>query len=257
MKLLNLLQLNIIKILRRLWHKLLLGGLCMLSSSVLALPEGFVDVQSIDPSIIVDLRYIGNDNFIGRPIAGYKENRAILTLEAAQALKIAQDLAKKDGFSLVIYDAYRPLRASGDFKEWSRDSNDARMQSWFYPRIEKKMLFELDYIAHPSSHNRGSTVDITLIRLSDKLHPIKAQRRALEDDFEIWYLDDGTLDMGSSFDLFDKASHYENDLIADTYKQKREYLRQIMASAGFDHYPEEWWHFTLKNEPFPQTNFDF
>lgn len=222
-----------------------------------AMPEGFVDLQTIDPSIIVDLRYIDDQNFVGRRITGYKENRAILTLEAAQALKKAQALVKKDGYSLVIYEAYRPQRASDDFKKWSRDPHDNKMQSWFYPRIDKKMLFELGYIAQHSSHSRGSTVDITLISLDKKVHAIQPVRRALEDDFEIWFLDDGTVDMGSSFDLFDKASHYENDLIAKKYKQPREYLRQIMAECGFVHYPEEWWHFSLKNEPFPETYFNF
>ncbi|MFA6036784.1 MAG: M15 family metallopeptidase [Legionellales bacterium] len=229
----------------------------LLANSALALPQGFVDVQTIAPSIIVDLRYIGDDNFIGRPIPGYKDNRAVLTLEAAQALKKAQELAKKDGYSLVIYDAYRPQRASGAFKVWSKDINDMQMQAWYYPRINKKMLFEENYIAEFSSHNRGSTVDITLISLSKTLHAIKPVRRTLEDGFEIWFLDDGTVDMGSSFDLFDKASHYENDLVTPDHKKQREYLRSIMAQAGFDHYPEEWWHFTLKNEPFPETYFDF
>jgi D-alanyl-D-alanine dipeptidase len=218
--------------------------------------DGFVELHKVDPSIIVDLRYTGNDNFIGKPIIGYEESRALLTLESAQALKKAQALANKDDYSLVIYDAYRPQRASEYFKSWSLDP-DVRMQSWFYPRIEKKMLFELDYMAQYSSHNRGSTVDITLIPLSKKIKTITPERRVLEDGFEIWYLNDGTVDMGSSFDLFDKASHYDNDLIAPAYKQQREYLRHIMESAGFDHYPEEWWHFTLKNEPYPETYFDF
>jgi D-alanyl-D-alanine dipeptidase len=229
----------------------------LLANSAFALPEGFVDVQTIDPSIIVDLRYIGNDNFIGRPIPGYKENRAILTFAAAQALKKAQEMAKKDGYSLVIYDAYRPQRASGAFKVWSRDPSDTKMQAWFYPRIDKEMLFELDYIAEFSSHNRGSTVDITLIPLTQKPHAIQPTRRTLLDGYEFWFLDDGTVDMGSSFDLFDSASHYENDLITQPHKQQRAYLRAIMEQAGFEHYPEEWWHFTLKNEPFPETYFDF
>lgn len=226
-------------------------------SSAFALPEGFVDLQTIDPSIIVDLRYIGDDNFIGKSILGYKENRAILTLEAAKALKKAQMLANQGGYNLVIYDAYRPWRASHAFKIWSEDTQDDKMQAWYYPRIDKKTLFEQGYMAEFSSHNRGSTVDITLIPLLQKPQAIKPIPRKFLDGFEFWFLDDGTVDMGSSFDLFDKASHYENNLITDNHKKQREYLRAIMAQAGFEHYPEEWWHFTLKNEPYPETYFDF
>ncbi len=258
MKLLNLHRLNTIKTLLPLLRNGLLGGLLMLEAQAAqVLPAGFVDVTTVDPSIIVNLRYRGDDNFVGRPIPGYNENRAILTIEAAQALKKVQEKLKNDGYSLVIYHAYRPQRVSDAFKAWSMDVQDDKMHAWYYPRIDKKTLFDLGYIAEFSSHSRGSTVDITLIPLTQKPHAIKPTRRTFNDGFEFWFLDDGTVDMGSSFDLFDQASHYENNLIAEHYKKQRDYLRSIMHDAGFEHYPEEWWHFTLKNEPFPKTQFNF
>jgi len=223
----------------------------------ISLPDGFVYLHTIDPSIEVSLRYLGNDNFVGCPIEGYSAPVVILTKDAAQALKKAQACFLKDGYSLIVYDAYRPQTAVNHFKRWSEAFQDQKMKDWFYPRLDKSKAFELGYISHRSGHTRGSTLDISLIPLDKALHPIIPTPRKLRDGFEILFLDDGTIDMGSSFDLFDQASHYENELIADEHKKWRLYLKETMESCGFKSYVKEWWHFTLKDEPFSDTYFDF
>lgn len=223
-----------------------------------ALPDSFVYLYDIDPSVQVDLRYAGQDNFLGRKVNGYNTNKAvILTRQAAQALKKAQGIFNKDGFSIVVYDTYRPQRAVDNFVTWAKDVNDQKMKTHFYPRVNKAKLFELGYIFEKSSHTRGSTIDLSIIELKQKLHPIKAISRKLNDGFKILYLDDGTLDMGSSFDLFDQVSHYDNELILPDHKLHRTYLKLVMESCGFKSYSEEWWHFTLANEPFSDKYYDF
>lgn len=223
-----------------------------------ALPDGFVYLYDIDPSIQVDLRYAGQDNFLGKKVNGYNSDKSIiLTKQSAQALKKAQEIFNKDGFSIVVYDAYRPQRAVDDFVNWAKDVNNQKMKTFFYPRVDKAKLFEIGYIFEKSSHTRGSTIDLSIIELKKKLYPIKAISRKLNDDFKILYLDDGTLDMGSSFDLFDQVSHYNNELISPEHKLHRTYLKLVMESCGFKSYSEEWWHFTLANEPFPDKYYNF
>jgi D-alanyl-D-alanine dipeptidase len=222
------------------------------------MPDDFISLHEADPSIIIDLRYRGQDNFLGRPVASYSNsNKTVLTKEAAEALSKAQKIFNKDGYSIVLYDAYRAQDAVDDFVNWAEAKKDQAMKKLFYPRLDKEKVFELGYIAKKSSHSRGSTVDISIIPLQAKLHSIKPSPRKLKDGFEIQFLDDGTLDMGSSFDLFDQASHYENDLITDEQKSRRAYLRKIMEQCGFMPYAEEWWHFTLANEPYPDQYFNF
>lgn len=133
----------------------------------------------------------------------------------------------------------------------------ARKKSWFYPRVDKAKVFDLGYVASKSGHSRGSTVDISLIKNDKKISKIVPEERKYSDGMKMYYLNDGTEDFGSSFDLFDVASHYENNLITKEQQEKRFYLKNIMDSCGFNNYKEEWWHFTLRNEPFPETYFDF
>ena len=194
---------------------------------------------------------------MGRKIDGYKANRVILTSEAAIALvKIQQELLK-NGYSLVIYDAYRPQRAVDFFMKWSKDSNDQVAKEKYYPDINKADVFKLGYVAEKSGHSRGSTVDLSIIRIGDSLKPITFQKRQLKNGSIIPFLDDGSVDMSSSFDLFGEASHHDSNLIETEFLARRNYLRGIMKKNGFNDYPEEWWHYTLKNEPFPDTYFDF
>ena len=219
---------------------------------------GFVYLHEVDPTIITSLRYYSNDNFVGKPVDGYKKNVAIMTRQAAQALKRVQTAVNKDGYSLVVYDAYRPQQAVDQFMRWSKDLEDQAKKSEYYPRVNKANVFDLGYVAQRSGHSRGSTVDVTLIELGKKPHAIEKTKRLLptdspsKDDFTITFLDDGTVDMGSSFDLFDLASHYyENKTIHARYRPLRKYLKEAMEAQGFKVLAEEWWHFTLNNEPFP------
>ena len=215
--------------------------------------QGFVYLHEVDPTILVSLRYHSNENFVGKPVDGYKGSAVILTKQTAEALKKVQETVKKDGYCLVIYDAYRPQQAVNHFMLWSEDVKDQGKKTQYYPRVNKADVFELGYIAKRSGHSRGSTVDLTLIKDGEKLHEVIEKPRTLLDGYTITFLDDGTLDMGSSFDLFDVASHFENNVVAKHYKTLRTYLKNTMEKHGFKNYAEEWWHFTLKSEPFPAT----
>ena len=198
------------------------------------LEEGFVYLKDIDDSIIVDLKYYSNENFTGQYVEGYLSNNAILTKESALALSDAQDDFNKLGYSLILYDAYRPQRAVDFFVQWSNNSYDTINKRIYYPNIKKSELFELGYIAYKSGHSRGSTVDVSLIEIStNKL-----------------------LDMGTIFDYFGVESHTFFDDISEKQKSNRLILYEIMSNNGFKNYSKEWWHFTLKNEPY-QKYFDF
>ncbi len=199
------------------------------------LPPGFVDLAQAIPGIALDLRYAGSHNFIGVPIDGYGKPRALLTHLAASALAKAQEELAPFGFGLKVFDGYRPQRAVDHFVRWSKDATDQKMKSEFYPQVDKAKLFELGYIAEQSGHSRGSTVDLTLVDRST-----------------------GTeLDMGSPYDLFDPVSWPDSGNVSPVQRAHRLLLRQVMLRAGFRPYAQEWWHFTLEGEPFPETYFDF
>lgn len=234
-----------------LFSSLAIIGSCLAMSQE-AKDKGFVYLSDIDPTIITSVRYATNENFVGKPVDGYKKPVLMLTKQTAQALKKVQAAVKKDGYSLVVYDAYRPQQAVDHFYRWSQDVKDQLRKDQYYPRIDKSRVLELGYVATSrSEHTRGSTVDLTLIKDGEALHDIKEQNRTLLDGYTVKFLDDGTIDMGSSFDIFDVASHYENNLIEDKYKKLRKYLKDVMEKFNFKNYAEEWWHFTLKNEPYP------
>ncbi len=223
----------------------------------LPLLKGFVYLDSIDPTIQVSLRYAGENNFVGASVDGYNSERVIITQPIADRLKQIQAELKQEGYSLVVYDAYRPQMAVDHFYRWSQDQQDQKMKSWFYPHIDKNKSFELGYIARRSQHSSGNAVDISIIEIGKKFHEINAQPRNLLDGSQIMFLDDGTVDMGSSFDLFSDASHYENNLIEDKYKIMRDYLKNKMISHGFKPYSKEWWHFSLAEALFPDSYFNF
>lgn len=235
--------------------------LCIYTTDSVALTEyarskGFVYLHEVDSTIQVSLRYHSCENFLGTPVEGYKKAVVIVTEQTAQALKAVQQEVNAAGYNLVVYDAYRPQQAVNHFIKWSTDINDQTKKSQYYPRINKADVFELGYVAHRSGHSRGSTVDLTLIKIDQKLHDVKEIERTLLDGSVIRYLDDGTINMGSSFDIFDVASHYDNSLITQECKQMRAYLKNVMEKHGFKNYAEEWWHFTLKNERFPANQDD-
>lgn len=211
--------------------------ICLLMGNAWAsLPEGFVYADEIIPSIQQDLRYFGNNNFVGRPIHGYRANRVILTKSAASALRVVQEELSIFGLSILVFDAYRPQQAVDDFVTWSKDLSDTKTKSTYYPRVSKEILFAQGYIAERSGHSRGSTVDLTIVSKKAPFEP---------------------LDMGTGFDFFGPESWPNYAEISTQQRANRLLLQNIMVKHGFNPYPQEWWHFTLKNEPFPSTYFNF
>ena len=197
--------------------------------------DSFIDIKEYIPSIIIDLKYSSDDNFTGRVVKGYESPKCLLTFEAARSLKIIQTILNNSGYSLKIYDAYRPQRSVNHFINWSKNQSDTLKKSYFYPNILKSNLFDLGYIATNSSHSRGSTVDITLVEISSGKE----------------------IDMGSAYDFFGLESSHDYENISITQKNNRKLLFDVMTKNGFSSYPKEWWHYTLIDEPFPTTYFDF
>lgn len=223
-----------------------------------ALPTGFVYLKDIDPTIQQFPRYEMAENFLGRQIDGYRKGVGIvLSCQAAKALKKAQERVAQDGYELVVYDGYRPQIAVDDFIRWAEDEADQSKKEEYFPRVDKKDLFRLGYIAQRSRHSRGSTVDLTLIKKGEECHKPFGVEVVLADGSIIKRLDDGTLDMGTSFDFFDVASWGKSLLVSKEAQKNRNYLANVMKENGFEDLPEEWWYFVLKDEPFPRTYFDF
>ena len=199
------------------------------------LPEGFVYVKDLIPDLQVELRYHTHNNFVGKPVDGYKTNRFILTQQAAMALKLVQTELASKNLCLKVYDGYRPQQAVNHFMRWARALNDTVNKQIFYPKINKSILFKSGYIATRSGHSRGSTVDLTIMDGSTG----------------------DVLDMGSPFDFFGEVSWINSPSITEQQKENRQILQSVMLKHGFRGYSKEWWHFTLRGEPFPRTFFDF
>ena len=208
--------------------------------------SAFVNITDVVPDVILEIRYFGTYNFVGARIDGYLQPTALLTREAADSLKAVSDDLKAQGYRLKIYDAYRPQCAVDHFVRWGKDLSDTLMKSYFYPNECKDSLFIKEYIATRSGHSRGSTLDLTLFDM-------RTEKEA---------------DMGGTFDWFGKESHpdcggnpetgiyRQNDTITAQQFENRMILRRAMLAHGFKPYDCEWWHFTLRNEPFPDTYFD-
>jgi D-alanyl-D-alanine dipeptidase len=220
------------------------------------LPIDFIYLKDIDPTIIQSVRYGSPNNFVGEKIRSYNSSEIILTRDTAIALKEVQNHMKTAGYSLVVYDGYRSQTAVNHFIDWSQ-SFDESQKNLYYPTIDKKDVFSLGYVAKKSGHSRGSTVDLSIIKLGEKPHDIEISEKMLLDGSKIQFLDDGTIDMGSSFDLLHPASHHDSQLIQPEYLLMRNFLKKVMEDHGFRGYDKEWWHYTLENEPYPNTYFDF
>ncbi|GAA0606627.1 M15 family metallopeptidase [Streptomyces crystallinus] len=222
-------------------------------------PAEFVALATVDPTIIQELRYITPHNFVGRPIDGYRQPVCILTRHAAQALHRAQLKLLAEGYSLKVYDCFRPQRAVDNFVEWAKDLDDNRMKTEFYPLVDKSRLFDDNYIAAKSGHSRGSSVDITIVKLP--AWPTRPYRpgQPLVNCFapKDQRFPDNSVDMGTGFDCFDTLSHTDDPRVQGVQRANRDLLRGTLKEAGFVGIPEEWWHFTYKPEPFPDTYFDF
>ena len=196
---------------------------------------GFVLLSDVVPSIVQEIRYFSTFNFIGDRIDGYEEPCAIATKDAARALKSVSNEMLVRGYRLKIFDAYRPVRAVKHFILWGIEDEDIRMKPYFYPEINKQDTFAMGYIAKQSSHSRGSAIDLTLLDMATGKE----------------------LDMGSPFDMFSERSHPDYRGITDEQYENRMILQRTMIRNGFLPYECEWWHFMLKDEPFPDTYFNF
>ena len=199
------------------------------------LPEGFVYAKTGIPDLDVELRYFTANNFVGDTIDGYNANMLILTAATAEKLKLVQDELQQENLCLKVYDGYRPQSAVNHFIRWARDLNDTINKSQFYPDVNKRNLFKAGYIASRSGHSRGSTLDLTITN-GETGEP---------------------LDMGSPYDFFGEESWVAYKAITEQQKANRQLLQSIMLKHNFRNYPKEWWHFTLRWEPFPKTYFDF
>ena len=195
----------------------------------------FVLVSDYVPAVIQEIRYHSTYNFVGDRVDGYEQPCAILTKEAARALKEISNKLNVMGYRIKVFDAYRPATAVRHFTLWGVDDLDLRMKPFFYPDLEKQELFRKGYIASKSSHSRGSTIDLTLLDMKTGKE----------------------VDMGSPFDYFSEASHPDYKGATKDQYENRMFLQDIMVRGGFEPYDCEWWHFTLKDEPFPDTYFDF
>jgi D-alanyl-D-alanine dipeptidase len=199
------------------------------------LPDGFVYIDELIGDCIVDAKYQGTDNFIGRRIEGYERPLAVMSREAAASCVRVADALRGKGYLLKIYDACRPQRAVDDFVRWAADVDDIRRKPVHFPHVDKKDFFDLGYVAEKSGHTRGSAVDLTLV------------------DAKTYQ----ELDMGSIFDFMDPRSHIAAEGLTTLQGANRAILRDAMVACGFETYEYEWWHFSLKDEPWPDTYFDF
>jgi len=220
-------------------------------------PANFVDLHALDPTIAVDMRYAGYHNFVGHPVPGYLSARCLLTRPAAQALAQVQREIAKAGLSLQVYDCYRPQRAVDYFMRWAAERGPAPMKGEFFPRTAKDLLIPRGYIASPSSHSRGSTVDLTLIALPLGTRPPAPRELVSCIAPATLRFADGSLDMGTGYDCFDVKAHIYASGLSGQQRANRLLLERLMVTAGFAPYADEWWHFTLRREPFPDTYFDF
>ncbi len=223
------------------------------------MPGSFVHIEELIPDAILDIRYFGKHNFLGTPVDGYLAPTCILTREAAQALaKVQKDLAPFS-MTIKIYDCYRPQQAVDHFVRWAKNIGDTKTKKEFYPTVDKKNLFRDGYVADRSSHSRGSTVDLTIVPLPAPIQPVYHEGAPLSECYlpaGVRYADN-SLDMGTGFDCFHELSHPDNKYIGPQQRSHRLLLKTLMEKHGFKNYDKEWWHFTLVNEPYPDTYFNF
>ena len=219
---------------RHLSATLIAGFIVLAITSALAVPRVLIDAGASIQGVTTDIRYAGTANFLGRSVKGYGNPHCLLTPEATEALSHAQDLAKEEGMALLIYDCYRPQRAVDDFVGWVNSHEKEPRKAIYYPHIPREELIQQGYIAERSGHSRGSTVDLTLVSTETG----------------------EALDMGTPWDFFDERSHTQSNVVSVDARANRHALQRIMEGAGFRGYFAERWHFTLINEPFPDTYFD-
>ena len=216
----------------------LVACISLINSVAAQIPDDFGYIADEIPDIVLDIRYATKENFMGRVVKGYSSPKVVLTKKALKALKNAQAEFNQLGYRIKVFDAYRPQRAVDDFMQWIKEENDTVMKQKYYPQLDKKNLVPQGYIAEKSGHSRGSTLDLSLVYQD-------GEKKGQE------------VDMGGEWDFFGKRSHYDAPEISLKQKENRTLLQKVMIKYGFLPYTEEWWHFTLAEEPFPNTYFDF
>jgi len=217
---------------------IVIGCLMIAHLTAQKVPEGFQSISETIPSLVLDLRYASTSNFTGSVVEGYRPAKKVLTLPTLRALQKVQDSLHKRGLGLKLFDGYRPQRAVNYFVVWSEQLSDTLMKKVYYPTIPKNELFEQGYIARRSGHSRGSTVDLTLMYLT-------GDRKG------------EALDMGTPFDYFGPESATFFETLTKEQRRNRKLLYEVMTHFGFTNYAQEWWHYTLAEEPYPDTYFDF
>ena len=217
---------------------IILANLSLITTVSAQVPRDFEYIVNEIPNIVLEIRYASKENFIGRVVNGYKSPKVVLTKKALSALKKAQTEFIQLGYGIKVFDAYRPQHAVDDFMQWIKAEKDTVMKHKYYPKLAKKNLVPQGYIAEKSGHSRGSTLDLSLVYLD-------GEKKGQE------------IDMGSEWDYFGKRSNYDYPEISSKQKENRALLQKIMIKHGFLPYAEEWWHFTLADEPYPDQYFDF
>ncbi|APC96689.1 M15 family metallopeptidase [Francisella frigiditurris] len=220
------------------------------------IPDDFVNVQEVIPSIQVDMRYASDFNFVGKKIDGYNEGKCYLTDQAAEALSQVQDKLVPMGLSLKVYDCYRPQKAVDNFVKWAADTKATQMKPTFYEEVDKKNLFKDGYIAAKSGHSRGSTMDLTIVPIDSKTPEHRSKQVSCTAPYS-QRDPDNSLDFGTGFDCFSEKSHPDYVDIPAQARANRLLLQRLMEDAGFVPLDTEWWHFTLKDEPYKDTYFNF
>lgn len=231
--------------------------LALFTQLTFALPSGFVYLSAIDPTILQDLRYAGQHNFLGRQAKGYLKPTCILTRATANALAAIQKQLLAQQLSLKVYDCYRPTAAVADFWHFSQTEDDNRMQAEFYPRVAKADLFAAGYIALKSGHSRGSTVDLTIVPLPLRKEPSFTVKTPLIACFSAKRYADNMLNFGTGYDCLDETAQVFSQQVSAPAHQNRLLLRHLMQQYGFVPYDQEWWHFTYRAETFPHSSFNF
>ncbi len=220
--------------------------------------QGFISITQLHPLIIINLKYVHSNNILNKNAPGYNSSEALLTHDAAQALFDVQEYLSTKGFSLVIYDAYHPYKTYKTFEEWALEPEHQDTKNIYHPNITKSKLIENGYIKNKLDHTRGSTVDVTIIPLNKKIqHPCTTKKINYKNVGDLLYVDDGTVNMGSSHDCFHPISSHDSDLIEQSAKENRFLLKEAMENHGFVANDKVWWQYKLAREPFVDSNFDF
>ena len=224
------------------------------------LPADFVDIRSVAPDVLLDMRYTTPHNFVGRAVDGYHAPRCWLTRAAAEALALVSRDARAAGYALKVYDCYRPQTAVDAFVAWSQNTYDQLTQQEFYASVTNKSSLFPQYIATRSGHSRGSTLDLTLVALPAPPPPppyLPGQPLVACTAPRAQRFPDLSIDMGCGFDCFDAIAHTNSSAVSSEARANRATLVALMAARGFINYADEWWHYTLAHEPYPDKYFSF